>query len=137
MLYKNQTLLNIEMETGLVTLVDATTKAIIITRPDGFKVIVNALVSGTKLTYAVPAGLALFNQPGVYQFQGSYIVGDRQGLTEIVEKIFYDSLLAEGAEEYVNPTQPLEGNVLIFQNGVWTPITLAELSALLNNIPIV
>lgn len=92
MLYKNQTLLDIELETELAALADATTKEIIVTKPDGTRVVLPAGSTGTVLTYAVPGDSTLFNQPGVYHFQGRFIVDGREGLTEIVDEIVYNQL---------------------------------------------
>lgn len=91
MLYKNQTLLDIELETG-ISQTTATSRKIIVTKPDGTREEVTAEASTTKLTYAVPTGSTLFDQQGVYQFQGEFVIDGRLGLTEIVEKIFYTPL---------------------------------------------
>lgn len=92
MLYKGQTLLTVELDTG-VDISTASTKEIVVTKPDGTKEAVAATVTGTtKLTYVVPSGSTLFNQEGVYKLQGRFIISAREAWTEIIERIFYNPL---------------------------------------------
>ena len=87
MLYKNQTLVDLELETG-VPLAGATVKKIIMTRPDNTRTELDAGYNGTKLIFNNPAGVNNFSQEGQYKFQGRFIVDGREGFTSVVKVLF-------------------------------------------------
>jgi hypothetical protein len=77
MIYKNQSLAPISIDTGLSNLGSATVKKILFTRPDKTSGAWEATVSGTKLTYQpVTADL---NQAGIWRLQVFVTIDGKDG----------------------------------------------------------
>ena len=91
MLYKDQTMLDLEFETG-VDLAAASVKKIIMVKPGNQRSELEATHEGTKLVFINPAATNTFDQAGIYKFQGKFVIEGREGRTSIVEKEFHKAL---------------------------------------------
>lgn len=89
--YQNQELLDIEIDTGL-DLETATEKKIIMVKPDTTTVELTATSIGTKLIFSNPPLENTFDQYGVYEFQGTFILDGRKAFTKINVQLFKKTL---------------------------------------------
>lgn len=92
MLFKNQTLLDLEIDTGISNLSTATVTEIIMIKPDGTRVVLQATVDGSRLVYLNPQGSDIFNQLGQYKFQGKFTIEGRDAFTTILKLTFHETI---------------------------------------------
>jgi hypothetical protein len=88
MLYKNMTMLDIELEAG-ISLDTASLLEIIVLMPDNKRKTLPATANGTKMLYLNPQDQNPFDQEGNYQFQGRFVIDGREGKTGIIYRTFH------------------------------------------------
>jgi hypothetical protein len=89
--FKGQSLLTIQLDTGDTDLASAGTYRIYYIKPSKTKGFWPATISGTKLVRQVANGD--INESGMWKFQAYYIKGSRVALGQVAEQVFEPSIL--------------------------------------------